>query len=717
MLPMLNKLILGLIISFLLKSNLIAQTWDLNAITSSYVSLKHENGKYGLLRELGDGTKDSIQSIYDCIYKFTDYLMKPGYVGKMDSSWYLLDFDKPAFLIPAQKYLGHGFFLTTLGKAFSLYSVKERRFIMDNIWQYNTYLQDSLVMDNTTKEISFYSFNKSNTYTQLFDNDLFWVKNRNGLTYWLSPYGYFYIKNNLCFKKKVNNKSLYGLKIIMSEAEKQIIPPIYDTIFDYGQITFARKGKKYDAYNTLIEKIASNLDDYFYYIGDDCLMNNRINGKVGIITISGKEILNPIFDSVWIDKLIIATKNDSIFFYEVNKLVKSLPKTRTSTYKITGSYELLPFYISSNTNGKEKIEIIYNFYSNQLLDASAYEEIYPFGIRNGNYLFTAKKNGKYGIINLKNEIIHAFEYDYISQSLVEGFWFENRFFIVTKNGKSGIINNLMKEIVPIEFNNIDSSIATNRMIPTHFTAKKENLTYLINWDSKTQSKLGYDTIQITKKYDYYSKNNEKLVSITATKDGEIFFIDSTGKKYFDFTNIEIKEHGEHFTLEETKLNKNSINITPLATINSVEDFNQEHSYAIVFCLNRYFVINKYGEMSAGFEKMIELYDYKNNLIFGSKFKKDKANGLYDFNGNEIGKLSKYRLVDLHEEKISHSKYFIFEDSKGKKGLANAKGELLLECKYNGLYPNEKANFDVYLDQDEDLINIDPLTLKPLPWSK
>lgn len=187
------------------------------------------------------------------------------------------------------------------------------------------------------------------------------------------------------------------------------------------------------------------------------------------------------------------------------------------------------------------------------------------------------------------------------------------------------------------------------------------------------------------------------------------------KKIINFSKLKIVESGNTYTIFDTSV-VSPIQLCPLATIDNI-GLDIENNYAFVTCLNRYFIINKYGEMSAGFEKEIEQYDYKNNIIFGSKYKKDKANGLYDFNGNEIGKLSKSRWVKMYEEKVTHLQYYIFENSKHKLGLVNAKGELLLECKYNGLYPNENGNFDVYLDQDEDLFNVDPLTLKPLPWGK
>jgi len=98
-------------------------------------------------------------------------------------------------------------------------------------------------------------------------------------------------------------------------------------------------------------------------------------------------------------------------------------------------------------------------------------------------------------------------------------------------------------------------------------------------------------------------------------------VDTATKKAYDFKNIRVRKNGQYVVLEDTVSGKIPVNITPLASINRCEELNKDHNYAIVFCLNRYFIVNKYGEMSAPFEGCPEIYHHKEELFFGAKTKK------------------------------------------------------------------------------------------------
>ncbi|MDP2388485.1 MAG: WG repeat-containing protein [Bacteroidota bacterium] len=705
-----------LVFILLLQSGVFAQTWNPDAITSTYTYLKKENGKYRLVRSLGDGTKDSLSTTYDLIYRYNDYLMKPGYVGRKDTVWYLLDFDKQPFLIPAQKYIGQDFFLVNNGKTFSVYSIKEKKIIIENITHYNTYLADSLIMDSTSNEIPYYKLNTNSSYTQLLDGHIFWVRNSDKITYWLSEYGYFNMKNVSVFRKKSGAKSLYGLQVVAYEnsvyENKVIIPPVYDSIFDYGQFTFAKKGRKYDAYNSLMMKVAADLDDYFCFTGDDGLMSVRIDGKIGLRTLLGTEVLRPVFDSLVIDRLIVAQKNDSMFFYEPGKLLKSIPKKKGANYAVDGGYLFSPFYIYEYYAGSSKTFFLYNPYKNNILNTSMYEDVFLFDIQNGNYLLTAKKNNKYGVIDLNNKVILPFEYEYISLGLMEDYWSGGRFFVVTKNGKTGFINSETKEIVPIVYDGIGILDVNSRMIPEKISLKRDKLYYLYNWKTKKLSEYGYDTLVVGKYV--HSSWGQKQAGFLGTQNGVVYMVDTTGKKIFDFNNIEAKENGAYVVLEYKSFNNKLVNICPLASINRCEELNKEHHYAIVFCLNRYFVVNKYGEMSTPFEGYPEIYHHDHQLFFGAKTKKQV--GLFDMKGNEVGKLSKYKVAYPEYDMKTNECYYIFQDSKKKKGVMNMKGELLLECKYADIgsitdgkcmvWPTTKTQEEVDLKK-----------LVPLKWEK
>lgn len=702
---MFKKLLFAVIFPALITTISLAQSWEPDAITSTFVSLKKDNGKYGLVRNLGDGSKDSIEAVYDFICKYDGYLMNPNYIGKKDSSWYELNFNKPPVLIPGKKYIGNGLFMTSKGSLFSIYSCSKKKNILTDLIEYDKDFSDVLNMDTSSNNVDYY---RPFYYTTGDIN--FWVKDKSGIKYWLDYWGKFSFKNASVFKNKTGNKNQYGFKNY-GENNNVLLKPIYDTIINFFSFTFTKKGQTYDIYNSLMKKIAEAQDLNYSFCFRDMLIISK-QGKLGLIDYYGDEILKPIFDTIWIDKFIIAKQNDSLFFNDGDKFIFTLQNKQNVTYKIRGEYEFLPFHFYEIDGKIEKHILIYNPYKEIIYNTSSYDDLYLFGIQNGKHLLVAKKKDKYGIIDLAGNIVHPFEYDYISKGLMEDYWMVNRFYAITKNGKTGFFDSKLKEIVPMSYNGIGLFNIEYQMIPSLFTLKKDKLWYLFDWKTKSQSEFGYDTILIGENYKYYDPQISKTITpLIASKNGEIFYIDTIGRKYYNFRNIETRETENQVFLEEKKLNKIPVNITPLATINHIEDLNQEHSYAIVFCLNRYFVINKYGEMSSGFEKMIEFYEPKLDLIFGGKSKSTKSDALYTFTGTEVGKLSKYNWAIHLQDNVTYEHYFVFGNSKKKQGLMNSKGEEILKCEYFEILEIKDGKCEVKITETSKISNINLNELK------
>lgn len=65
--------------------------------------------------------------------------------------------------------------------------------------------------------------------------------------------------------------------------------------------------------------------------------------------------------------------------------------------------------------------------------------------------YIAKKNGKFGIININNDVITNFIYDTFERI----FFGDNDYYVAGKNGKIGIINLYGRAIVPFIFKEID----------------------------------------------------------------------------------------------------------------------------------------------------------------------------------------------------------------------------------------------------------------------
>lgn len=177
------------------------------------------------------------------------------------------------------------------------------------------------------------------------------------------------------------------------------------------------------------------------------------------------------------------------------------------------------------------------------------------------------------------------------------------------------------------------------------------------------------------------------------------------KDKIDFNKVVVKELGNTVQLIDTSGGSEK-NITPMATINRVEELNKEKNYALVYCLNRYFYINELGEMSAGFEKYPDYYIPDGELIFGSKLKRQKANGLYNFRGVEVGEMSKSKLSYVEYDMETQEPYFLFINSKKQRGLMNKKGKLVLECKYLDIGTISGAKCDVWLKKGEEPVKMD-----------
>ncbi|MBK6834193.1 MAG: hypothetical protein IPG89_07925 [Bacteroidetes bacterium] len=643
----------------------------------------------GLIRFCGEGKIDSIPPIYDYIYKYETKFGSQKFIGMKDSVWYQLNFNEKPKQIPYKNYIGKGLFIEDKGKQTNLYSIERGLVLLDTTNRFSKFLNN---FHYYNCEEYLCSLEENNSSLYCFPTPDFKFNNIN--SYCLENIDVITLRDTkIKAKKNKAKQTKYGLNASYLYSEgAEILPCVYDTIFGGNYCVFAKKSNMYEIYNGLNKRLPDS-EGPPKACGNGFIDYTK-NNKHGLIDYYGGQILECKYDKIWIDKLLFAQLGDSLFCYDEKKLIHTIKIKSGSKIYVSGEYNYQPFKIIDTTNNQIKNLFFYNSFTSKVLDLSSYESSHFFDVFKDEYYICAKKNGKHGIINLDNKIVKPFEYDVIGASLIYGYWNDSiSFHLVRKNGKIGFISNSLKEYIPTEYDSVGNLNEENRIMPDKFSLKKQRLWYLYNFKNKQLSTNGFDTI-IFENSKYYDSYNNKTTQAIATKNGETFLIDSTGKKYYDFRNIEARETDNHVVLEEKKLNKIPVNITPLATINRIEDFNQEHSYAIVFCLNRYFVINKYGEMSFGIEKMIEFYDYKNNTIFGSKSKKSKSNALYNFNGNEIGQLSKYNWTQLEVDTKTQEHYFVFKNSKNKLGLMNAKGELLLDCIYNGIIQSEKGHFDV-----------------------
>jgi hypothetical protein len=183
--------------------------------------------------------------------------------------------------------------------------------------------------------------------------------------------------------------------------------------------------------------------------------------------------------------------------------------------------------------------------------------------------------------------------------------------------------------------------------------------------------------------------------------------------YYNFKTVRVhKDHGK-ITLEDTT-GKTPVNICPHLKIDKLCSISREYSAAIVRSAGNYYVINCYGDTSIGFEREPLAFVSHANSIFAYKTKKSKFPCLYDMQGKELGKISSCTFAELTDTKDKDGETYIrIYNSQDKQGLVNAKGELLLECKYDYISGVEFCACRVSIHGRMGRAYLD--VVKPVPW--
>ena len=104
---------------------------------------------------------------------------------------------------------------------------------------------------------------------------------------------------------------------------------------------------------------------------------------------------------------------------------------------------------------------------------------------------------------------------------------------------------------------------------------------------------------------------------------------------------------------------------------------------------------------------------KNSTYFVLKKKKSKLPALYNFKGDELGRIAKYVHSELADNYNSIDYYIRIYDKKEKQGLVNSKGELVIDCIYDNI--SNVMNNDCEVDLIGTLKSINVTTLKAIPW--
>ncbi|AYD47782.1 WG repeat-containing protein [Arachidicoccus soli] len=207
----------------------------------------------------------------------------------------------------------------------------------------------------------------------------------------------------------------------------------------------------------------------------------RKGNKLGILTIEGKWILNPIYDSI---------DTQGIFEWIVKKYGKKslftsqgfeLPFRFDMAYRMDSNYYQVVnkglFGIYSKKEDKLVVPIIY-----QNMD-------YCYSCEaKGNYSF-AEKNGKWGVINFQNKVLLPFEYDHHHWNMRSDEWVN----CLYKNGKQLAINLHTKQVDTCNFAQEQNEDTTQLAQGFRLIRKKEKYG-LLNPAGKLVLAVNYDFI-------------------------------------------------------------------------------------------------------------------------------------------------------------------------------------------------------------------------------
>ncbi|SFW73770.1 WG repeat-containing protein [Chitinophaga sancti] len=152
------------------------------------------------------------------------------------------------------------------------------------------------------------------------------------------------------------------------------------------------------------------------YLPQDILQVG-LNGKQGVMTVQGKWVLRPEYDTIdtqspqqWVVK-----KDNKVSLYTSKGFI--LP------FRFEDSNQLDSLTFAVKDKGKWGV---YNKEKDELIIPNTYEDIdYCYGCNaKGDYIL-AQKNGKWGVVSFKNEVLIPFEYDHEHMNMRSDEWVES----------------------------------------------------------------------------------------------------------------------------------------------------------------------------------------------------------------------------------------------------------------------------------------------------
>jgi len=335
-----------------------------------------------------------------------------------------------------------------------------------------------------------------------------------------------------------------------------IIPIIYDNLDGFYESKFnhllkATIGDSIGVINLKNEVVVPIKFKYVYSIED--FIQVEFNGKRGLFSITGKEILKPEYERIYRsetqksqlvypvkDKYIgIIGKEGDILFDAQFKKINYIHDEDLLLNPFSSSNKVFKFV--KHKNGKFGV---FEEFSSKLVIPLEYDSVCrQFHFNDATY-FILKKGNKYGVLNNKNEVIINFNYEFLSFDKLSDYYKEqdneepveaqNILVVAKKGSKFGVID--FKEKIWVPFQYTDMKRVSYQPL---FKASNGKAYQLIDHKNTVLNAGPFDEIA------YF----EEFKTLTFYK-GDMRVIDTKGK--FLTSAVKMEPHKGYKSFEELK---------------------------------------------------------------------------------------------------------------------------------------------------------------------
>jgi len=406
----------------------------------------------------------------------------------------------------------------------------------------------------------------------------------------------------------------YDEMIIVPDNSKKVFICTYNV--NYSDGTFSSKAVNdknetlYSEYNK-VEAISNHDENnVIWYEG---ALKVEQNGKYGLISIDGKNILKCEYDEI---SPVIGTKNALLTVKDgkqgiVDSVGKVIVENEYKSVKaITSKYE--NGFIVENDEGKFGV---INYNKSQALDTK-YEQIAHVY---GNNMYVVKENGVQKIVDTEGNSFAEGKFEEVKEINLDNI-------IIKNNGKYGIINKSSEEKVPAEYEDLTYAFSD------YYIAKKDGKYGIINISNEEKLGFKYNYLNYSSETDFIQAETEnfetelldrelnvKVKGILSEINTEKGYIKVRENEQYKYYNLKLEEKesidilsGNTLFLKKKGNKYGYINNKGIVVVDYIyDDATEQNKYGYVAVKKD----GKWGALDQNGKVIVEpTYELENNLV-------------------------------------------------------------------------------------------------------